>query len=79
MIKAVMFDFGHTIMDELQYRDMPLRSRPVSLMPGVLEAASNTDHQSDMGQYEKGDRSWHKALAQTRGYRPALQMGRYLG
>jgi len=37
MIKAVIFDFGHTIVDELQHRDLPLRSRPVRLMPGVLE------------------------------------------
>ena len=35
MLEAVIFDFGHTIMDELQYRDVPLRSRPVRLMPGV--------------------------------------------
>jgi len=38
MIKAVIFDFGHTIMDELHHSDVPLRSRPVRLMPGVLEA-----------------------------------------
>jgi len=38
MIKAVIFDFGHTIMDELQHRGVPLRSRPVRLMPGVLES-----------------------------------------
>ena len=37
MISAVIFDFGHTLMDELQFRDVPLRSRPVHLMPGVLE------------------------------------------
>jgi FMN phosphatase YigB (HAD superfamily) len=35
MLEAVIFDFGHTIMDELQYRDVPLRPRPVRLMPGV--------------------------------------------
>src|SRR5215467_8372728 len=38
MIKAVVFDLGHTIMDELRQQDIPLRSRPVRLMPGVLEA-----------------------------------------
>ena len=37
MIRAVVFDFGHTIMDEMQYRDIPLRSRPVRLMHGVGE------------------------------------------
>src|SRR5689334_14700879 len=37
MLEAVIFDFGHTIMDELQYRDVPLRFRPVRLMPGVEE------------------------------------------
>jgi len=38
MIRAVIFDFGHTIMDELSYREVPLRSRPVRIMPGVLDA-----------------------------------------
>jgi putative hydrolase of the HAD superfamily len=37
MIRAVIFDLGHTIMDELWYRHIPLRSRPVRLMPGVLQ------------------------------------------
>jgi FMN phosphatase YigB (HAD superfamily) len=37
MIKAVIFDFGHTIMDEIRYREVPLRSRPVLMMPGVME------------------------------------------
>ena len=41
MLEAVIFDFGHTIVDELQYRDIPLRSRPVRLMPGVEEALPN--------------------------------------
>jgi phosphoglycolate phosphatase-like HAD superfamily hydrolase len=35
MLDAVILDFGHTTMDELQYRDVPLRSRPIRLMPGV--------------------------------------------
>jgi FMN phosphatase YigB (HAD superfamily) len=35
MLKAVMFDFGHTIMDELKERELPLTSRPVHLMPGL--------------------------------------------
>ena len=37
MIKAMIFDFGHTIMDEIRYREEPLRSRPVRMMPGVME------------------------------------------
>ena len=37
MITAVMFDFGHTIADELKSRDIPLRKRPIHLMPGVIE------------------------------------------
>jgi FMN phosphatase YigB (HAD superfamily) len=41
MLEAVIFDFGHTIMDEMQYREIPLRSRPVRLMPGVEEALPN--------------------------------------
>jgi FMN phosphatase YigB (HAD superfamily) len=35
MLQAVMFDFGHTIMDELKERGLPLTSRPVHLMPGL--------------------------------------------
>lgn len=35
MLKAVMFDFGHTIMDELKEREVTLASRPIRLMPGL--------------------------------------------
>jgi len=35
MLEAVIFDFGQTIMDELQNREVPLRRRPITLMPGV--------------------------------------------
>ena len=37
MIEAIIFDFGHTIMDELADRDIPLGTRPVKLMPRVLD------------------------------------------
>jgi phosphoglycolate phosphatase-like HAD superfamily hydrolase len=37
MLRAVMFDFGHTIMDELKGGEIPLASRPVCLMPGLPE------------------------------------------
>lgn len=37
MLKAVVFDFGHTIMDELKEREVPLASRGVFLMPGLAE------------------------------------------
>jgi HAD superfamily hydrolase (TIGR01662 family) len=37
MLKAVMFDFGHTIIDELKERQVPLASRSVDLMPDLLE------------------------------------------
>jgi FMN phosphatase YigB (HAD superfamily) len=37
MLSAVMFDFGHTIMDELKGGEIPLASRPVCLMPGLPE------------------------------------------
>ena len=37
MLKAVMFDFGHTIIDELKERQVPLASRSVDLMPGLPE------------------------------------------
>jgi putative hydrolase of the HAD superfamily len=35
MLKAVMFDFGHTIMDEVKERTEPLARRSVHLMPGL--------------------------------------------
>jgi putative hydrolase of the HAD superfamily len=35
MLKAVMFDFGNTIVDELEERRIPLASRSVGLMPGL--------------------------------------------
>ncbi len=36
-IKAVMFDLGHTIMDEVRDGAIPCAVRPVHLMPGVAE------------------------------------------
>lgn len=41
MVKAVIFDFGHTIMDEQKYRGIPLRFRPIVLMPYVRYALSH--------------------------------------
>lgn len=37
-LKAVAFDWGHTLMDENRDGDVPLGARPVHLMPGVVEA-----------------------------------------
>jgi FMN phosphatase YigB (HAD superfamily) len=37
VIKAVAFDFGHTLMDEQEDGDVPLDSRPIHLMPEVSE------------------------------------------
>jgi HAD superfamily hydrolase (TIGR01509 family) len=36
-LKAVAFDWGHTVMDECRDGDVPLDARPVHLMPGVAE------------------------------------------
>jgi HAD superfamily hydrolase (TIGR01493 family) len=36
-IKAVAFDFGHTLMDEQKDGHVPLASRPIHLMPEVSE------------------------------------------
>jgi FMN phosphatase YigB (HAD superfamily) len=36
-LKAIAFDWGHTIMDEGRDADVPLATRPVHLMPGVSE------------------------------------------
>jgi FMN phosphatase YigB (HAD superfamily) len=35
MLKAVIFDFGHTIMNELKAAETPIASRPIFLMPGL--------------------------------------------
>lgn len=37
VIKAVAFDFGHTLVDEQKDASISLESRPVHLMPGVSE------------------------------------------
>src|SRR5262249_50224576 len=36
-LKAIAFDWGHTLMDECRDEHIPLDDRPVYLMPGVLE------------------------------------------
>jgi HAD superfamily hydrolase (TIGR01509 family) len=36
-LKAVAFDWGHTVMDECRDGRVPLDARPVHLMPGVSE------------------------------------------
>jgi FMN phosphatase YigB (HAD superfamily) len=36
-VKAVAFDWGHTVMDERRDADVPLDLRPVHLMPGAAE------------------------------------------
>lgn len=36
-LRAVAFDWGHTVMDECRDGDVSLAVRPVHLMPGVLE------------------------------------------
>jgi FMN phosphatase YigB (HAD superfamily) len=40
MLKAVMFDFGHTIMNEMKGREIPIASRPTFLMPGLPDVLS---------------------------------------
>src|SRR5688572_14864208 len=37
-LKAVAFDWGHTLMDECRAREVPLDARPIHLMPGVSDA-----------------------------------------
>ncbi|HJZ74659.1 MAG TPA: HAD family hydrolase [Vicinamibacterales bacterium] len=36
-LKAIAFDWGHTVMDEKRDREVPLDVRPIHVMPGVLE------------------------------------------
>jgi hypothetical protein len=37
LLKAVAFDWGHTVVDENRDVDIPLDVRPVHRMPGVSE------------------------------------------
>jgi len=37
LIRAVAFDFGHTLVDERKDESIPLESRPIHLMPDVIE------------------------------------------
>jgi hypothetical protein len=36
-LKAIAFDWGHTLMDERRDEHIPLDTRPVHLMPGVAD------------------------------------------
>jgi putative hydrolase of the HAD superfamily len=36
-LKAIAFDLGHTLMDERRDQHVPIRARPVHLMPGVAD------------------------------------------
>src|SRR5215470_1209967 len=36
-LKAIAFDWGHTLMDERWDAHLPLETRPVHLMPGVTD------------------------------------------
>jgi putative hydrolase of the HAD superfamily len=42
-LKAVVFDWGHTLMDERRDAHIPLDIRPVYLMPGVAEVLPRLD------------------------------------
>jgi FMN phosphatase YigB (HAD superfamily) len=37
LLKAIAFDWGHTLMDERRDEHIPLDTRPVHLMPGVAD------------------------------------------
>jgi len=65
MLKAVIFDFGHTIMNEIKDRDWPFSSVPIHLMPGVLDVLPQLS--IEMGIWantrkvkERGVREWLK-------------------
>jgi FMN phosphatase YigB (HAD superfamily) len=42
-LKAVAFDWGHTVMDERKDRNVPLEIRPIHLMPVVVSALERID------------------------------------
>src|SRR5262245_35740793 len=41
-LKCLAFDWGHTIMNEQSDSDVPLASRAIHLMPGVLDVLPHT-------------------------------------
>jgi putative hydrolase of the HAD superfamily len=40
---AIAFDWGHTLMDERLDADTPVETRPIHLMPGVMETLPRLD------------------------------------
>jgi hypothetical protein len=50
MLKAVMFDFGHTIMNELKGGEIPLALRPVFFMPDVPDILPHIAFRMGAGQ-----------------------------
>ena len=42
-LKAIAFDWGHTLMDERRDADIPVATRPIHLMPGVAETLPRLD------------------------------------
>ncbi len=60
MKTAVIFDFGHTIKDEIQYRDIELSRAPVVLMPGVKETLPQI--QLNMGIWANTSKSGEKDI-----------------
>jgi hypothetical protein len=42
-LKAIAFDWGHTVMDEKRDEEVPFDVRPIHVMPGVLEVLPHYD------------------------------------
>jgi HAD superfamily hydrolase (TIGR01493 family) len=42
-LKAIAFDWGHTLMDERRDAEISLDTRPIHLMPGVVETLDQLD------------------------------------
>jgi HAD superfamily hydrolase (TIGR01509 family) len=43
LVKAIAFDWGHTIMDERRDVEIPVATRPIHFMPGVVETLEQLD------------------------------------
>jgi len=55
LIRAVAFDFGHTLVDEEKDASIPLESRPIHLMPDVTQTLPHLGSNGGLGEHTGSD------------------------
>jgi hypothetical protein len=79
LLKAVAFDWGHTVVDENRDVDIPLDVRPVHLMPGVSEVLPRIALPLALWAYASRERVWRAHVAEARRSRSCFSVGHDLG